>query len=227
MRPDEPRSVGRRLHPFVSLLSWHELAVVSLPSFPCLLVLKQDEQLLFGGLLQSLRLYFQRMWTRASRPETRASESPCSTICSFRSIRSHCSFDTATFRACHLRQAIPVELPSWESDGDSDVPGRPCAKLCKAPCKVVSSKRWIFWISRGSRGFKGFKFQPGTLGIYRLLMDTDGLSAVEELEAMQKHEKCVSSRKETVEHFTSLYITLHHFTSLYTLFLGAGSLAPW
>ena len=45
-------------------------------------------------------------------------------------------------------------------------------------------------------------------------MDTDGLSAVEELEAMQKHEKCVSSRKETVEHFT-LYITLHHFTSLY------------
>ncbi|CAL1156626.1 unnamed protein product [Cladocopium goreaui] len=63
--------------------------------------------------------------------------------------------------------------------------------------------------------------------IYRLLMDTDGLSAVEELEAMQKHEKCVSSRKETVEHFTSLYITLHHFTSLYTLFLGAGSLAPW
>ena len=64
---------------------------------------------------------------------------------------------------------------------------------------------------KGFKGFKGFKFQPGTLGIYRLLMDTDGLSAVEELEAMQKHEICVRSRKETVEHFR-LYITLHLFT---------------
>ena len=161
MRPDEPRSVGRRLHPFVSLLSWHELAVVSLPSFPCLLVLKQDEQLLFGGLLQSLRLYFQRMWTRASRPETRASESPLARSVRFarfvRTVRLTLPpSELATF-ARQSQWSFQAER-AMETQTSPVVPVQSCAKL-RAKLSLQSDGYFGFQGVQG--GSRGSNFNPG------------------------------------------------------------------